>query len=356
MNVIRAIGLAASIGFAVATPGLLSAQEFPTDEAALYEAAKKEGSVVWYVGAPLAPMQAVAADFEKQYPGIKIDVLRVVGVQQYQRFMQETTAGQYIADNLAMTDFPSMKKLIEDDHIANWRVPTADRVRSTSSIGDQAYSNYVVDVAIVYNHNNVTAEEVEILGADWSGVLDPRFKDRFAVTSLKTSITAAGLNMFLDPALSEKFGEKYLKAVADQRPAVYSDSQVALDRVVAGEHDFMFMSFEAADIPRFNQGAPLRWVRPAPTPLFDSTWLAVSKYAPHPSAARLYQNWLMSDAGAQAIQTHYGAKSTLDGTEDNRPVLKEDWYRPITEEYNVDYERWERSFYDDFEIWLNLIK
>ena len=62
----------------------------PNDEAQLYEVAKKEGKVVWYEGAPLEPMQAIALEFEKKYPGIKVEVLRIVGVQQYQRFMQET--------------------------------------------------------------------------------------------------------------------------------------------------------------------------------------------------------------------------------------------------------------------------
>ena len=61
----------------------------PNDEAQLYELSKKEGKVVWYESAPLEPMQAVALAFEKKYPGIKVEVLRIVGIQQYQRFMQE---------------------------------------------------------------------------------------------------------------------------------------------------------------------------------------------------------------------------------------------------------------------------
>ena len=66
------------------------AQTFPATRRDSYEAAKKEGTVVWYESAPLEPMKAVAGEFEKKYPGIKVEVLRIVGVQQYQRFMQET--------------------------------------------------------------------------------------------------------------------------------------------------------------------------------------------------------------------------------------------------------------------------
>src|SRR5262245_30495891 len=88
----------AVLGSVLLTAGWASAQTYPTDEAALYEAAKKEGRLVWYESAPLEPMRAMAAAFEKKYPGIKVEVLRIVGVQQYQRFMQETEAKQHMVD------------------------------------------------------------------------------------------------------------------------------------------------------------------------------------------------------------------------------------------------------------------
>ena len=76
------------------------AQQFPQDEAKLYEAAKKEGKLVWYESAPLEAMKAVAAEFEKKYPGVKVEILRIVGVKQYQRFMQAVQAKQHAADVL----------------------------------------------------------------------------------------------------------------------------------------------------------------------------------------------------------------------------------------------------------------
>ena len=99
----------------------------PNDEAQLYELAKKEGKVVWYESAPLEPMQAIALAFEKKYPGIKVEVLRIVGVQQYQRFMQEVQSKRHNVDVLHISDQPSMLALIEEGHIADWKVPTHDR-------------------------------------------------------------------------------------------------------------------------------------------------------------------------------------------------------------------------------------
>ena len=80
----RLFAAAGALALALGSAGA-AAQTFPTDEARLYEAAKKEGKLVWYESAPLEAMKAVAAEFEKKYPGVKVEVLRIVGVAQYQQ-------------------------------------------------------------------------------------------------------------------------------------------------------------------------------------------------------------------------------------------------------------------------------
>lgn len=342
----------ASIGSTV----ISAAEDFPapTDEAALYAAAKKEGTAVWYEAAPLEPMQQLVSIFEQKYPGIKVQLLRITGPQQYQRFMQETMAGQNIADLLLLSDQPLMHKLVEDKHIASWRVPTFDRIPEPFRIGDYAYAPYTTDVAIVYNSDRVTEEEAKILGSSWKGVLDPRFKGRFAIVKRKCGVCYAGVHMFLDPKLSDEYGEKFLRAVAAQKPAIYSDNPVALDRVIAGEQDFVFWLWEAIAYTKYKEGAPVRWVRPSPTPEFGNSWQAVSAHAPHPNAARLLQNWLMSEEGARALQKVYGSATVLEGVEDTRGLSKEPWHKPIAERYNIDWKRWEKNYVKDMRLWQSI--
>ncbi len=336
--------------------GAASAQSFPMNEAQLYEAAKKEGKLVWYESAPLEAMKAVAAEFEKKYPGIKVEVLRIVGVQQYQRFLQEVQANRHAADILHISDYPSMADLIEQGHVAEWKVPLHDRIPEMFRIRNHAYANYTTDNAIVYNVNKVTPEEVKILAASWKGVLDPRFKGRFAVSTMKCGACYASLHMFLDPKLSKEFGPDFLRKVAEQKPAVYGEVLVGLDRVIAGEHDFTFWTWEGIGVTHWQKGAPIRWVRPSPTPEFGNSWQAVSKYAPRPNAARLFQNWSMSVEGAEVLQIKYGSRTTMSGIEDKRPVTKESWYQPIKEVYPVDVKRWEQNFNKDLELWAKTLQ
>lgn len=350
------LGTALAFG-ALAGNGAL-AQQFPDpkEEAKLYEAARKEGTLVWYVSGPIEPMKDVAEVFMKRYPGIKVETLRIVGVAQYQRFMQETQAKRHMVDVLHISDYPSMESLIQDGHVSEWKPPEADKVPKVFRIGNHAFAPYTTDMAIVYNVNKLTPEEVRILEASWKGVLDPRFKGRFAVTTMKCGVCYAGIHMFLDPKLAKEYGEPFLRAVAAQRPTVYSEILVGLDRVIAGEHDFTFWTWESVANTKYAQGAPIRWIRPSPTPEWGNSWQAVSKYAPHPNAARLFQNWSISTPGAQALQQVYGTATTLDGMDDTRKVTKEAWYKPIRQRYEVDFKRWDSDYHKDMDNWAKILR
>src|SRR5262249_26044522 len=147
---------------------------------------KKEGTVVVYESGPLEAYRAEADDFEAKYPGVKVQLTRIVGVAQYQRFMQETQARQYIVDNLHISDQPSMADLAANNLLADWKVPSFDDIPPDMRIKTFVYAASINDNTIVYNSNKVNAEEAKLLAdKGWEALLDPRFRGRLALTTQK---------------------------------------------------------------------------------------------------------------------------------------------------------------------------
>lgn len=323
----------------------------PKDTAKLYDAAKKEGTLVWYGSSAHEVMQSISKDFEAKYPGIKVEILRVVGVAQYQRFTRETEAKQYIADIVHISDYPSQKALVDQGHLAEWKTPAADRIPAQYRMGYSSYAPELTALTIMYNVNRVTPEEVKILESSWKGVLDPRFKGRFAVSTIKGGATYLGVHMFLDPKNEKIFGRDFVKAVAAQLPAAYPSTMIVLDRVVVGEQDFSYWTFDSINYIKWLEGAPIRWVSPTPTPVAALSWYGISKYAPHPNAARLFLNWYTSEEGAAAIN-RVGLSTTLEGVKDLRKVVNEPWHKPVTVKYEVDWTRWQKDFHKDMDFWI----
>jgi ABC-type Fe3+ transport system substrate-binding protein len=221
---------------------------------------------------------------------------------------------------------------------------------------ESVYAAYVNDNIVVYNTNKVTPDEIAVLASGWRGLLDPRFKGRIAITDQKCGACYSAVHMFLDPKLKDQFGVAFLNNLASQKLAVYSDIVAVVDRVVAGEKDIGVWPAEGVAFTKFTDGAPIRWVRPKPTPVFGANWQGISKFAPHPNAARLFQTWSMSDEGVRSMELRYGGIATLAGWPDGRKVAKESWYPPITERYVPDWERWTLNFDADMATWSGILK
>ena len=69
-----------------------------TAQDARLEAARKEGTVVWYTSLALTSAEKVAKLFEAKYPGIKVEVHRTGSQRILQRVMQELRANIKNAD------------------------------------------------------------------------------------------------------------------------------------------------------------------------------------------------------------------------------------------------------------------
>ena len=352
------LAVALTAGGLLLAPAAVRAADFPgpSNNAALYEAAKKEGEITWYTSFSPETEKVITTAFSKRYPGITVKTQLLVGLAQYQRFVLETEAKQYIADMLQIADRPSMQDLIQRKLVAPWRVPTIDRYDDAAKLDDYSYAPYLVVNSITFNKNKVTPEEIEILRKDWKGLLDPRFKGRIAATDQPGAPTYSPVYMFMDPKFSSRYGLEFLKQLAGIKAPIYSTSPAALDRVIAGEQDIAYWASVSIPFGGYMRGAPVGWVYPAPTPIGATVWWAVATTAPHPNAARLYMNWLMSEEGQHAYQAA-GWTAAMKGIPDENPAAKEPWYKPVADPYIIsDFDRWDREQDKDTKIWIDLLR
>ncbi len=348
--------LLASMG-AVRFSEPVRAQELsPTlSEAELYEGAKKERGAIIVTGMPVAIAKIIAGDFQKKYPGVTLDVIYLVGLELYQRFQLENKNNQHLTDVLHINDYPSMKSLVEEGAIANWRVPSAEKF-GKYRIGDAAYSLYFTDVVTMYNETHVSEEEAKRL-EDWKWAIDPHFTGRFGVTTQRCSTCYAPMQVFLDPEQAKNgFGWDFLGKVAGNGPQVYRNTDFMGDRVAAGEKDIAFSEAEGYAFGQRYRGAPVRWKIPSPAPSFPNAWIGVAKNAPHPYTARLYLNWITSAEGARELQEKYGARTINSDVPDGRAVTKEPWYSRNVTYYPVDFERWAKEQTSVMSKWEALVR
>jgi ABC-type Fe3+ transport system substrate-binding protein len=279
-------------------------------DAALIAAARQEGAVVWYSGMIINQIVRPMVDaFESRYPGIKVQYSRASGNDNALKIINEARARRPQADMVDGTS--ALSPLIDAGLVAVFR--PAEAARYPDDRKDPAglwTSPNIYYYTAAYNTNLVAAAEAP---QTYDDLLNPKWRGKMAWTY---DLTAGGPPGFIHNILTVKDQEKgmaYLRDFAKQEPVVIPGAQrVVLDKVIAGEYPIALMTLSYHSTISAAQGAPIQWLKMSPMIETPNT-VSVLKNAPHPNAARLLIEFLLSRQGQEimAVNDYMPADPTV---------------------------------------------
>ncbi len=276
------------------------AQEVP---AAVVDAAKKEGRVVWYTAfASPRSHESVIRGFEDKY-GIKVELLNVRGSELMERVRTEQTVGRFTGDVVQTSEATASLMLDAGVIQPHGGVPNAARAIE----GQQATAT---SVGSIINAFGITVNANLVLPADepksWRDLLSPRWKGKILSDDMRAA--GGGFAMFSATMEGPGLGEAFHRAMAQQDIVFTRDVGQGERRVARGEY--------AVWIPQHSgnvsglQGLPVRVLAPSEGVAYTRLDLAVLKNAPHPNAARLFMNHYLSDEIQLAVSSFGGIPVT----------------------------------------------
>ena len=284
--------LAIAVTLAQAAPAARAA------DAALVEAAKKEGRVVWYttliVNQAIRPLQEA---FEKKYPGVKLQYSRADDAATALKVLSEARAGRVQAD--VFDSLYSMIAIQRAGLVAPYRPPNIDQFPADLKDKDGYWTALLVYVF----GTGINVDMVPVAQAPQTlqDLLDPKWKGRIAWHASSVA-GAAGFIGYILTSMGEDRGMQYLRALSRQRIInVEASSRAVLDQVIAGEYPLALMMFINHAVISARKGAPSAWLKIEPMPVALDA-VSLLKDAPHPSAARLLIDFLTSEEGQQVFR------------------------------------------------------
>ena len=164
---------------------------------------------------------------------------------------------------------------------------------------------YVIHFGILANIDLVKpADEPK----SWHDLLDPKWKGKI----LSDDMRALGSGSALFTATHEKLGREFHTRLAAQQLEFTRDVRGSQRRIVRGEYPF-FIPFNVADILTL-KGLPVKFIVPKEGAVYVVFDCAILKGAPHPNAARLLLDFMLSDE-VQLIYASSGYGMTAGGLE-----------------------------------------
>ena len=95
---------------------------------------------------------------------------------------------------------------------------------------------------------------------------------------------------------------EYLRKLAQQKIVnVPASQRVVLDQVIGGQYPLALMTFNHHSVISGRQGAPVRWLAFSPGVELPNP-AGLIKNAPHPNAAKLLMEYVLSDEGQEVIR------------------------------------------------------
>lgn len=280
-------------GSAASSTSFSSVASMPASQ--LASTAAQEGQVNWYTTFAADDVTNMIAAFNKVYPKVKVNALRLSADQLPPRVITEQRGGEFNAD-VVSGDAPQVDQLINANALQPYCPADQQPLPSGQSMPKGYCGNvYVVTTAIVYNPG-----ELARLGlqppTSLQTLAQPQWKGHFSMDPSAVNLYEGLINVLgHDKALA------LLQQLGKNQPKLVESHTLALTQVEAGEPaaSASAYGYKAASEQKKNPGK-VAFVNPNPLPT-SFTPIDVARNAPHPAAAALLVNWMVSQQGQQAI-------------------------------------------------------
>ena len=258
-------------------------------DAKLVALAKTEGSVTVYSSLSSGESTPLVSAFEKKY-GIKVNFWRANSDQVSQRMMTEGQARRNVVDvletNGAEVEIAAREHLLSEfyspyladlppDAIAPSRLWVSDR------------SNFIV---VAYNTNKIKRAD---LPTTYEGFLDPKWKGQISIESNEMEWMATIIK-----TMGTDKGMKFFRALAATNPQMRAGHILLAQMVGAGEVPVALTVYNGEVESLKRKGTPIDWVPVQPV-VGRPQGLGVARNAPHPYAALLLTDFILSPENQQ---------------------------------------------------------
>jgi iron(III) transport system substrate-binding protein len=298
---------AVAIGLAAAG-ALAQAPERHPGYRKLIAAAQREGVVEIYSTMDMAEAQPLIADFEALYPEVRVQYTEMNSPEVYGRFLSETEEKGSSADVTWSSAMDLQLKLANDGFAEAYRSPQAKHLPEWAIWRDEAYGTTFEPAVFVYNRRLLAPGEVPRTHMEFAKLLKSN-PDRFSgnVTTYDIEKSAVGFLFLTQDSLVMPGFWDLMSTFGALNVELEANTATMIERIASGKDLIGYNLIGSYALGRAKRDPNLGVVLPTDYTLVLSRVILIAKKARHPSAAKLWLDFVLSRRG----QTVLADKSRL---------------------------------------------
>jgi iron(III) transport system substrate-binding protein len=265
--------------------------------------AVKEGKVVWYTAVDVKVAEAVAKAFRAAYPKIDVEVERSGSERVFQRINQEVQSGIRNVDVVNSSDASHFLFWKQQKLLAKHVPPDVNRFPAQFKDPEGTFAVWRATLSVMGRNTNLVPEKDAPAG--YLDLLDPRWKGKL----VKSHPGYSGTSLTGTYALTKALGWGYLEKLAKQGVQQLQSTTAPPKTIASGERAVMVDGNEYNLFIEIAARSPVAIIYAKEGTPFVTSPAAIFAQAPHPSAARVLQNFLFTAAVQQLIVDQGGLRS-----------------------------------------------
>ena len=300
-------------------------------QAVLEAGAKKEGVVQVY--STQVQNQPILQAFAKKYPNIKVEFFRDDGSSVTRRWLEEYKAGRYLADVFdgGSTALPTLRDAghLQPFTSQEFKSMRQEAIQKDAQGGNRWANDYESYLSLGFNTKAIPEAEAP---RTYDDLLNPKWQGKMAMPGSNT------LGNWVGAAVLDK-GEDYVRKLGPQKIKIFNGSGRAVaNLIVSGEVPMSPASFDSHIANSKDQGASVAW-RALGGVYATTGAVALAQKAPHPHAAMLYIDFMLSKEIQEIFMKIGYASGRTDLASKEKP--SKIYYVAQRPNYAEEYEKWQ---------------
>ena len=262
----------------------------------LVEGAKREAELSIYTSAQATDLGLVVEAYEKKY-GVKASIWRAGSEAVLNRALQEARAGRHTVD-IVDTNGPELEALSREQHFQRVKSPHHVDLIAPAIPPHREWVGTRVNV-FVQAYNTALVKEEE-LPKTWKDLADPKWKGRLGIEQ-EDFDWLAGIYREIG---EEQAGRVFRQITASNGVSVRKGHTLLTQLVASGEVPLALTvyNYKAEQLRR--DGAPIDWFTIGHA-IARPNGLGVMRRAPHPYAAVLFYDFVLSEEGQTILAREF---------------------------------------------------
>lgn len=301
----------------------------------LVERARQEGTLSFYTSMATTESRPLGQAFEKKY-GVKVELWRATSDKVVQRAITEARGRRFTLD-FVETNGPELEMLAREKLLSEFYSPYIADLPAAAVPAHRLWVSDRLNVFVVaYNTNKVRREE---LPATLEGFVDPKWKGRIGLEATDAEWLGTIVKLW-----GPERGMAYFRKLADMKPDIRKGHVLFSELVAAGEVPVGLTIYSSNAESMKRRGGPIDWVPIEPVVVRPQA-IGVAKNAPHPHAALLFADFILSPEG-QELLLSMGRVPASTKVKSNLADIKYTLIDPVT--VLDESEKWEKIWNDLF--------